>query len=73
MAPRKSIIMKQNEIAPLRLASQRITGSALRSPKDVVAWMGALQAQDYEMAKWAIGLRLPGAKIDPKRELGSSR
>jgi hypothetical protein len=30
-------------------------------PKDVVSWMGAMQAQAYPMAKWAIGLRLPGS------------
>jgi len=25
----------------------------------MVSWMGAMQAQDYQMAKWAIGSRLP--------------
>jgi hypothetical protein len=64
MASRKSIIMKPDEIASLRLANQRLAGSGFRSPRDLVAWMGAMQAQDYGMAKWAIGLRLRGAKID---------
>jgi hypothetical protein len=27
----------------------------------VVAWLGAVQAQDYHAAKWALGLRLKGA------------
>ncbi|HUI31190.1 MAG TPA: winged helix DNA-binding domain-containing protein [Candidatus Acidoferrales bacterium] len=27
--------------------------------KEIVSWMGAIQAQDYSMAKWAIGIRLP--------------
>ena len=28
-------------------------------PAEVVAWLGAIQAQDYAGAKWSIGLRLP--------------
>ena len=27
----------------------------------LTGWMGALQAQDYAMAKWALGVRLPGS------------
>jgi hypothetical protein len=27
----------------------------------MVGWMGAMQAQDYAMAKWAIGVRLPNS------------
>lgn len=27
----------------------------------MVDWLGAVQAQDYAMAKWAVGIRLPGA------------
>ena len=30
-------------------------------PKDIVSWMGAMQAQDFAMAKWAIGVRLKGS------------
>ncbi|MDE3056958.1 MAG: AlkZ family DNA glycosylase [Bacteroidota bacterium] len=30
-----------------------------KSVKELVAWMGAMQAQDYPMAKWAVGARLP--------------
>ncbi|GHM98712.1 hypothetical protein WSM22_02020 [Cytophagales bacterium WSM2-2] len=28
--------------------------------RELVAWMGAMQAQDYAMSKWAVGVRLPG-------------
>jgi hypothetical protein len=31
----------------------------LRDATGVVAWMGAVQAQDYPAAKWALGLRAP--------------
>ncbi|MBI3482825.1 MAG: AlkZ family DNA glycosylase [Bacteroidetes bacterium] len=36
-------------------------GTQLKSPKEVVGWLGAVQAQDYYMAKWAIGLRMINA------------
>ncbi len=54
--------MNTNDIANLRLISQKIIPKALgtnfNSAKQIVGWMGAMQAQDFNMAKWAIGLRL---------------
>jgi hypothetical protein len=44
----------------LRLRNQKLTRTALRSPADVVAWLGAIQSQDYAGAKWAIGQRAIG-------------
>ncbi len=41
-----------------RLVNQRITGPGHRGPAEVVAWCGALQAQEYEPAQWGIGLRM---------------
>ncbi len=41
----------------MRLASQRIVGDRAEAPADVVRWLGAVQAQDYAAAKWALGLR----------------
>ena len=49
-------------IARQRLANQQIADPTLTRPADVVAWLGAMQAQDYLGALWAIGLRLPGAR-----------
>jgi hypothetical protein len=49
------------DIASTRLASQQIAGTKYKSVKDIVSWMGVMQAQDYNMAKWAIGIRLPGS------------
>ncbi|GHT00326.1 hypothetical protein FACS189421_12280 [Bacteroidia bacterium] len=49
-----------NNIAHIRLASHQLSGTHCQTPESVVAWMGAMQAQDYNMAKWAIGVRLPG-------------
>jgi hypothetical protein len=35
-----------------------------RRASDVVAWLGAVQAQDYPAAKWALGLRAAGVTDD---------
>lgn len=49
------------DIARLRLVSQQLTGSqTLTTPAQLAGWMGAMQAQDYPMLKWAVGVRLPG-------------
>lgn len=53
--------MKLTDIAVQRLRNQQISGTQCSSPEEVVAWMGAVQAQDYAMAKWAIALRLKKA------------
>lgn len=49
--------MKHADIAQQRLQNQHITDAACKQPDDVVRWLGAVQAQDYTGAKWAIGLR----------------
>lgn len=48
------------EIVQRRLRHQKLTQSELRTPADVVAWLGAVQAQEYSPAKWAIGMRANG-------------
>jgi hypothetical protein len=50
-------------IAERRLRNQHITGRALRRPADVVAWLGAVQAQEYEPARWALGLRMQDGAV----------
>lgn len=47
--------------ANIRLHSQQLTNPIFNRPKDIVSWMGAIQAQNYNMAKWAIGIRLKSA------------
>jgi hypothetical protein len=54
--------MTISEIVKSRLINQQIAETKFRNPKEIVAWMAAMQAQEYAMAKWAIGLRLPGLK-----------
>ena len=53
--------MNNNDIAGIRLREQQITATKFTKPEEIVSWFGAMQAQDYPMAKWAIGLRLPGS------------
>ena len=49
------------DITHTRLAAQRIAGQKFDTPAEVVAWLGAMQAQDYLAALWAIGLRMRAA------------
>ena len=41
-----------------RLHNQFISRPAFETPAEVVGWLGAVQAQDYAAAKWAVGLRM---------------
>jgi hypothetical protein len=52
-----------NLISNVRLISQKIAASEFYKAKEIVSWMGAIQAQDYPMSKWAIGLRLSGSSV----------
>lgn len=55
--------MTLTDIANLRLANQQISGGGFDAPKHLAAWMGAMQAQDYQAVKWAFGLRIPGSTV----------
>ena len=45
-------------ILEIRLQNQQLSTPLFRHPKELVSWMGAMQAQDYTMVKWAVGMRL---------------
>ena len=53
--------MNSSQILQYRLYNQHLTQNRFRSPAELVSHLGAVQAQDYAAAKWAIGLRLPGS------------
>lgn len=55
--------MKKEELLGIRLYNQLLRGRRLKTPQEVVAWMGAMQAQTFDMAKWAIGSRLESATV----------
>lgn len=42
----------------LRPYNQQLSHPRFDDPKKVVEWLGAVQAQNYTMAKWAVGIRL---------------
>jgi hypothetical protein len=54
-------MMTEQTIPQQRLTNQHLTGPGLEKPADIVAWLGAVQAQDYSGAKWAVGQRLRAA------------
>ena len=45
-------------LAHARLYNQCLTATTFTKPEQVVKWLGAVQAQDYPGAKWALALRL---------------
>ena len=51
------------EVALRRLSCQRIHQPTFDRPEEVVRWMGALQAQDYAQAVWAVGVRTRSATL----------
>ncbi len=55
------MISDMPSLAHLRLANQQIAAPSARTPAEVVAALGAMQAQDYGGSLWAIGLRLPAS------------
>lgn len=50
--------METNDIRRIRLYNQLLAGNEMQTPQEVVRYMGAMQAQAFDMAKWAIGIRL---------------
>jgi hypothetical protein len=49
------------EVPRHRLHNQLVDTAPRKTPREVVGWLGAVQAQDYAGAKWALGLRLQRA------------
>jgi Winged helix DNA-binding domain len=46
------------DISSQRLHNQHLSTAPFEKPADVVRWLGAMQAQDYFGALWAVGLRM---------------
>ncbi len=53
--------MDAQDIADYRLSNQLIPATVSRTPSQVVASLGALQAQAYQDSLWAVGLRCKDA------------
>ena len=67
--------MKDPEIARLRLRWQHLSGTPLPTPEAVVSWLGAVQAQEFGVAKWSIAQRSRGrvTSADVDRALAEGR
>jgi hypothetical protein len=53
--------MPPTDILRARFSNQHLARPEFEQPVQAVAWLGAVQAQDYAAAKWALGMRLKGA------------
>jgi hypothetical protein len=52
--------MASLDIVQRRLHNQRLAGNSFEKPEEVVSWLGAIQAQEYPGAKWAVAQRTKG-------------
>lgn len=52
--------MKLSDIAAFRFHNQHLSTTNFTEPNEVVAWLGAVQSQDYAGAKWAVAQRAKG-------------
>ncbi len=50
-------------IPSIRAISQQLAHPDFNTPGEIVSWMGAVQAQDYAMSKWAVGIRSQSSTI----------
>jgi hypothetical protein len=48
-------------IVPERLHNQKLSSPGCKEAVDVVRWLGAVQAQEFAAAKWALALRMRAA------------
>jgi uncharacterized protein YehS (DUF1456 family) len=51
--------MNLKTVAAARLVNQQLGKTRFKIVKDIVAWFGAMQAQEFKWVKWALGVRLP--------------
>ncbi len=56
-------------VGNIRMFSQQLVNPMFDNPKDLVSWMGAIQAQDCVMSKWAVGIRLKSPSLQQVEKL----
>jgi hypothetical protein len=57
---REAAALSRDDVARRRLVNQHLAAPTITTPADVVRLLGAVQAQDYAGAKWALALRTRG-------------
>lgn len=55
-------------IPHIRLLNQQLVAPRFLDVHDLVSWMGMLQAQEYKMMRWAVGMRLKQPSMEAFRE-----
>ena len=63
--------MTVNDIIVHRLHNQQLAGTKFTQPGEVVGHFGAMQAQDYAMAKWAVGIRLGASESNIEQAINT--
>jgi hypothetical protein len=53
-------VFTRDDVLAIRMASLLLSSRETLSPADVVAWMGAMQAQDLASGEWSFGVRCEG-------------
>ena len=53
--------MNTSDVVHQRLHNQKLSSSEFKKPAEVVRWLGAVQSQELESAKWALALRMRNA------------
>lgn len=65
--------MIHEEISHYRLVSQKLYKTNHNSPEEIVKHFGAMQAQDYAMAKWAVGSRCDASEKEIEEAINSGK
>lgn len=65
--------MTHSDISHYRMVSQKLYKTSPCSPQEIVKHFGAMQAQDYAMAKWAIGCRCDSSEKEIEEAINSAQ
>lgn len=65
--------MIHSEISHHRMNAQKLFKTTQCSPQEVVKHFGAMQAQDYAMAKWAVGSRCDASETEIEEAVNSGQ
>ena len=65
--------MIHSEISHYRMVSQKLYQENQCAPQEIVKHFGAMQAQDYVMAKWAIGSRCSSSEKEIEEAINSAQ
>lgn len=55
--------MNTSDLLRIRLHNQLLSIHSMKEPQEIVSYMGAMQSQSLDLAKWAIGVRLENKTV----------